>query len=483
MKTNVSNSQLKGMKSTNIPLRVGSHKGGLDLWVRMKIDGETVSEFPGHSFVSQFAYDLHALMHGGEAERQVALIGYNLNNNYKIIDAASNASPIRIGVLVFSQALNNTQNGDLVWVYGVRGNTAANGLRVAQNVGANGDFDLYELDGVTPVVGNGAYSGGGAFNAIGKRNWSFNRGGNHSAPVNQAEFGYWELVVGTDNDPVSINDFGLHNRCAPGNNEGELTPSGRSITAQTTDKPSSKFSILTSYTNNSGASIDVAEIGLTRCVRNVTNEGYQSLIARDVLDVPLSLPVGKTLSVEYEVITELQPDTQDTDLDGTNGGFTERFLNRMRIMASNSPQDGYMNFLNVAGPSAELSSNERSNRKGWELGIRLGTDNTYVSTTNTELIAQIDHSKDGLYYYGSNVEDVIIDEANNKATFEVNRIFENRSAAPITIKEVGLFGNNSGEAQFNGVYMYARTALAPADQFTIQPGEFRIVRYTLEFIA
>lgn len=485
MNTNVSNSRLKGMKSTNIPLMIGSHKGGLDLWVRMKLDGETVREFPGHSFTSQFAYDLHALLHGGEAARQVGVITGPSNNAYKIISGASNASPIRITPNIYNGTYNKISDDDLVWVYGVRGNTAANGLWVAKNVNS-GAFDLYELDGITPVAGNGAYDSGGYFNAVGARNWSMFRTGTYSAPnIYFATFGYWQLAVGTANNPVSINDFGLYNRCARGSNPGELTPSGRSITAQTTDKPSSRFSVLTNFTNNSGATIDISEIGLTRCTGNITGDGYETLIARDVLGAPLSVPDGKTLSVEYEVITELQPDTQDTDIDGTNGGFMEAFLTRMRRMSTLGGDNDRMGFLNLAGPAANLSSNPNSDLPGWKLGIRLGTDNTFVSTTNAGLIAQIDHEKNGLYYHGSNVEDVVIDEVNNKATFEVNRIFENRSANPITVKEVGLFGNETetNTSEFDVIAMYARTALHPDDQFTIQPGEFRIVRYTLEFIA
>jgi hypothetical protein len=65
------------------------------------------------------------------------------------ISAATNASPIAI-----TDNLHGLATGDLVYIEGVLGNTAANGWWVITKTGANG----FTLDGST---GNGAYTGGG----------------------------------------------------------------------------------------------------------------------------------------------------------------------------------------------------------------------------------------------------------------------------------------------------------------------------------
>src|SRR5699024_8616410 len=115
---------------------------------------------------------LHALMHGGVANR-IWPLGYQLSNAQDI-SGATNVTPIRISGRS-SSMLKYANDGDMVWVWGVTGNTAANGLFIVKNI-AGGDADLYELDGVTPVSGNGAYAGGGWAAPLGYRDWAIARG-------------------------------------------------------------------------------------------------------------------------------------------------------------------------------------------------------------------------------------------------------------------------------------------------------------------
>jgi hypothetical protein len=70
------------------------------------------------------------------------------------ITAATNATPI-----VITNNDHNLQNGDLVEITGVGGNTAANGIRTV----ANRTTNTFELAG---SVGNGAYTSGGVANKI-----------------------------------------------------------------------------------------------------------------------------------------------------------------------------------------------------------------------------------------------------------------------------------------------------------------------------
>jgi hypothetical protein len=70
------------------------------------------------------------------------------------VTGASNASPI-----VITSANNGLQNGDLVEVVGVGGNTAANGIFTV----ANATVSTFELVGST---GNGVFTTGGAYHKI-----------------------------------------------------------------------------------------------------------------------------------------------------------------------------------------------------------------------------------------------------------------------------------------------------------------------------
>jgi hypothetical protein len=72
----------------------------------------------------------------------------------KVITGATNATPI-----VVTAASHGFSNGDIVAIYGVGGNTAANGIFKVANVATN-TFELTTRAGAN-VSGNGAYTSGG----------------------------------------------------------------------------------------------------------------------------------------------------------------------------------------------------------------------------------------------------------------------------------------------------------------------------------
>src|SRR5699024_10599037 len=115
-----------------------------------------------------------------------------------------------------------------------------------------------------PVAGNGEHGGGGWATPLGYREWTTLRGNHIPSDFSISSYAlngqcYWRLCLGTDNQPVSINDFGLYNRTGDGTRANYLNESGRNFTTQVTDKPTSRFSILTNFTNNSGADITLRE--------------------------------------------------------------------------------------------------------------------------------------------------------------------------------------------------------------------------------
>jgi len=84
----------------------------------------------------------------------VAIYARTIATTNTNISGATNATPI-----VITNTGHNLQNGDLVEITGVVGNTAANGIRTVANRTAN----TFELSG---SVGNGAYTSAGVANKI-----------------------------------------------------------------------------------------------------------------------------------------------------------------------------------------------------------------------------------------------------------------------------------------------------------------------------
>lgn len=472
-------------------LKVGSHEGGLDLMVKMKMDGKVVQEFKGRSFLQLFAYGLHANMHGGKANRLMYSIS---QNSYSVpsseIVVASNASPILIKTRY--SRFQDVVDGDLIYVWGVQGNTAANGLWKVQTKDDD-ELYLYEMDGITPVAGNGAFTnpydtiaGNAHYCVVGMRESGVERGDNGFTSdyhPNQS----WKLKVGDGTTPVKITDFGLYNGFGRGTLLNCFQEADTQISVQITNKPSSRFTITRAFTNASGAVIDINEIAIM-CSRmgffDNSDQNYMySAIARDILPSAVSVPTGKTLTIEYEVIANLIPDTLDTDVDGTNGGFINRFITDLRTFAKETSTASDINMWKFSCNSAPGTGTLRDQNSvaEWVTGIRLGTDNTYVSMTDSTVLGEIVHGEaDGeLFHYGNLVEqDMIVDTVNDKCIIEIKRIFQNKGSTDIEVKEVALYANRGGSSTFSP-QMIARTALAPTDQYTIPAGAFVQVQYDI----
>ncbi|MDZ7658836.1 hypothetical protein [Fodinibius sp.] len=195
---------------------------------------------------------------------------------------------------------------------------------------------------------------------------------------------------------------------------------------------------------------------------------------------PLTIPNGSTLTVDYELVVRLSPDTQDTETDGSNGGFLQSFMGSIRDIAigdSNGVDNSKANYFRMKDkPGIDR-----------HIGIRLGDDNQFTSMTDAGLNIQDDNrngyehgEEDGqLWHYGNDVTAVQYDKANNKATFEIYRIFENRGSTDLVVREKGLWATDkNGNSQ-----MIARMALDSTDEFTIAAGEYKKVKFIVEVIA
>ncbi|MDR8389863.1 hypothetical protein NC796_01855 [Aliifodinibius sp. S!AR15-10] len=305
----------------------------------------------------------------------------------------------------------------------------------------------------------------------------------------------WEAVIGSGTRPVSAEDMSLASHL------GGLSKGAVTISPLITDQQSSKFNISRAFTNTGGADLSVNEIGIQTGRQDEFTRTPYTLLARDVLEAPLALPATKTLTLDYEILTQIENFNQDTALHGSNGGFTEAFTSMLRSLAVSDNSDSYHTqyFLSLF-PGGGGGYMERSGNPipGWKFGIRLGASSKFVSMTDTDLspdatdqtpydVGGIAHGTgDGLLVHHGMVADdaPVIDLEANQAWFNLHRIFENKGTVPITVKEIGIYGNSKSTYNYDFTpTLIARRALAPADQFTIQPGQAIQVTFTIKAVV
>ena len=327
------------MKKLHSKLTVGEEHQGLDLYASIKLDGKEQQRFKCDSFVGNFTYILNALMHGGLRNVPHIEAGDGSPATFgsaRGLTGATNTSPIQVSQ-DDSNYFFNTKTDDYVYIWGVEGNTAANGFFKVVKVD-NNTVELYDMDG-NPVAGNGAYTSGGKILNMGFRQ-DYIRSNNFDGTF---RWGYnlanWQVIVGKDTTPVDVTDKYLHDRIPAGSGDNLLQHGARSISAVVTDKPTSRFTISKSFTNGGSVDVSVNEIGVVTQGNDSTQTTFDNveynglLLVRDVLGSTLTIPGGSTLTVDYELIIRLSPDTQDTETDGTNGGFMDDFMNALRGLA------------------------------------------------------------------------------------------------------------------------------------------------------
>lgn len=489
------------MKKVSNKLTVGKEDYGLDLYCSINLDGQQLQRFRSRSFLGSFAWLLQSLMHSGRDKKLCWKYSFSRTSTWNEVDRGQyNISSFTLGtpatvtvssVNILHGFIDHDQEGaNYIYIWGAED---GNGLYKGKLISGS-TIELYHRDG-TPVDGSqiSGFNGGYCIPSLGfgtssirhtRTDWG------DDGMLLAYMFSRWEVIVGRKDVPVSVEDVYLHDRIAPGNNDGQLSHGAKSISPLVTDKPTSRFTISKTFTNTGATDIPISEIGVVTGVevsQDAISLGYT--LVRDTLESPVLIPPGKTISIDYELVIRLTPDTQNTDVDGTNGGFLQPFMGVLRDFATATGWGNHRWMFacqSSAGTGHLLDSEVHQPER---FGIRLGDDNQFVSMTDVTLNIT-DNNRDGyvhgngdgeLFHYGSIVDLVSYDLIENKAHYSITRIFENRGSIPVDVKEIGLYGRNSSNADTST--LYARTALAPDDQFTIQPGEFTQVEYEIEVIA
>ena len=152
-------------------------------------------------------------------------------------------------------------------------------------VNANaGNTQVTDTSGVArgyPYIGQSIYNSGLCLNAV----------------SGDSSYG---LVVGSSDTPNAINTYAMGNIIPHGSGANQLLYGQTTIENPTNPTGTNywMFRIIRTFTNNSGASITVKEIGLIMASWDSSGATRYFLIARDVIS-PVTVPAGATLTVRY----------------------------------------------------------------------------------------------------------------------------------------------------------------------------------------
>ncbi len=118
-------------------------------------------------------------------------------------------------------------------------------------------------------------------------------GGN--APAGEGSYG---ILVGASDTPNTIATYNLGSKIAHGTDAGQLVYDATTVESLIKDA-SWYFRVVRTFTNQSGGTVTIREIGLVLQLFYAAGGLCQVLFARDVLTSPINVGSGQTLTVRY----------------------------------------------------------------------------------------------------------------------------------------------------------------------------------------
>jgi hypothetical protein len=109
------------------------------------------------------------------------------------------------------------------------------------------------------------------------------------------------LVVGSGTNSNTVGTYTLQTLISHGSGAGQLSYGSHTFEDLITDGSTVYFRIIRTFTNNSGASITVNEIGLYAKAYDSGGTARIFCIARDVLSTGVTVGNGQTLTVRYKL--------------------------------------------------------------------------------------------------------------------------------------------------------------------------------------
>jgi len=107
------------------------------------------------------------------------------------------------------------------------------------------------------------------------------------------------IQIGTGTTPPSPSDTALADPISNGTGANEMQyPSAPTYSSVIIKGDTSYFTLQSTITNNSGASITVSEVGW---IGGTTNSGFSGMLTHDLLSSPVTVPNGTAITITYTI--------------------------------------------------------------------------------------------------------------------------------------------------------------------------------------
>jgi hypothetical protein len=451
----------------------------LPMKVRLKLDGEEIYYGKGNSFLKNFLLHLHSFASGDAIQDDIYTVIDNTTTvlaNQSFTNTAHLVTTVAISsgkLRLTTSSSHGLSTGQYAYVMGVNGITGGNYLGYQQvTVISTTIIELTNTSGLSGSHNN-------AVSVPYIRDARLTVSSTGSVRSDGTTFGPARIAVGKGTTANSVTTQSLEDEIVTGSGQtaaGSLALSSLTIFEPSIGGTTSAIEITQDFTNNGGVNLSVNEIGLwTRVETDTNNHGRYATIIRDVLPSTVTVNVGQTLSVTYELTT---------DVPSTSGGILIQFnevlyrqlgqISREAkdIFNANSVKNAvtgqfYMNGnggLNPIG-NTELGATSLS---AYYIGPRAGSSTDSVVNTNFRLQDSVGNNtafehgtgSNELYHYGSYVTPIEVD--GDDIFFQVWRLVQNLSGSTITVNEMGLYFGYVAGNNLEAVHCMARHLISPA---------------------
>ena len=111
------------------------------------------------------------------------------------------------------------------------------------------------------------------------------------------------ILIGTGTSAPTIIDDNLSQVISNGASVGQMQYGAVSVTGAVTNTSTNSgyFTVSRTFTNNSGSSITVSEVGLVAWTGGNSPNNQFYLIIHDLLPSPITVPNGSSLTISYEI--------------------------------------------------------------------------------------------------------------------------------------------------------------------------------------
>lgn len=291
-----------------------------------------------------------------------------------------------------------------------------------------------------------------------------------------------KLIVGELNGTTVLTDAALKKE------NNTIVYNAQIISDISNDVDSAYFTITKSFTNNSGAAINIGEIGLLTSFaypdaayqNSISDNLYTKVLtARDALASVQNVANQKTITFNYKIRNVL----------GASGGFLKSFVNDLRLLFGRKDGGKYAAyFYAMAGGNDNFFAREYDcPLKGNDLGLVVGSGSSVLITDTT---LGVELSKDVIQYDAMRVETPLT-ISGNEAYFTLSRIIQNKSANPVTINELGLktlkWDGWNSDANYTtaNIELISKHLLTnfTVSQKTLDPNEYMKILYKVRLVV